>query len=298
MDLEADLRAEILKYLPTPDADAARWLHSMATERLLDCFLTLRDRVPHPHPRTLHIAPELIQNPQFSAWSREIGLVWDKVVQGVDLTPHLSRRVRFSYLQDVRRPRNVDLLLSEWNVHYLHISSVIGPDGYVARGNPLLFAMFTNGAAYFLDIAPAAGWSLQRLVEIAVTNWPDEALFHKLIGGIPERSSTAKDRARRRKGMDTYVLVNKVAYVANHFGQDADVTSPRNTVLRLKLLGLLKYFADNPTALGRECNAANAGFGIEWPLIPQFRLIIAQTARGFEFVILEERTKLMMALDV
>jgi len=298
MDLEADLRAEILKYLPTPDADAAKWLNSMTTERLLDCFLTLRGRVVHPHPRNLLIAPELIQNPQFTASSREIGLVWDKVVQGADLTPHLSRRLRFSYLQDVRRPRNVDFLLSEWNLHYLHIASTIGPDGYVARGNPLLFAIFTDSAAYFLDVAPAAGWSLQRMVENAVANWPNDELFHKLTGGIPERPQAAKDRARRRKGMDTYVQVNKVAYVSNHFGQDAEVASPRITILRMKLLGLLKYFTDSPTSLGRECNAANAQFGMESPLMPQFRLIIARTARAFEFVIVEEKTKLMMALDV
>ncbi len=274
----------------------------MPTERLLDGFLTLRGRVPHPHPRSLFIAPELIQNPQFTACSREIGLVWDKIVQGGDVTPHLSRRLRFSYLpghlQDVRRLRNVDLLLSEWNVHYLHISSVIGPDGYVARGNPLLFAIFTDSNAYFLDVAASTAWSLQRLVEIAVANWPDDELFHKLIGGGPERPPAGKDRARRRKAMDNYVLVNKVAYVSNHFGQAAEVTSPRIVVLRLKLLGLLKYFSDDPTALERECNAANARFGVEWPLIPQFRLVIARTARAFEFVILEERTRLMMALDV
>ena len=42
---------------------------------------------------------------------------------------------------------DLDLLLNNWGVHHLHISSIVEPDGFVKRDGPLLFVSFTFRAA-------------------------------------------------------------------------------------------------------------------------------------------------------
>jgi hypothetical protein len=298
VDLEADLRTEILAYLPAPERDVAAWLKSMPTGRLLECFLTLRGRVIHPHPRALRVSAELQANPLFAALDADIRILWQKIADGVDLAPHLSRRLGTSYLQDFRRPRDLDILLSEWNIHHLHIAHASGPEGYTERGNNLLFAIVRDDAVYCLDILPRAGWRLQKLAEIALRNWPGDGLLHRLTGAVAEPQPATKDRARGRAGLNTHLVIGGQSYVSNTYGLGAGASPSHVTVAAMKLLGLISYFAENPGELEREVRAANARFSFDWPLMAQFRLVIARTARAYEFVIVENHTKLMMALNV
>jgi hypothetical protein len=307
MDLDADIRAEMLKYLPVPDRETASMLADMPTGRLLDCFLKWRDRLVHPHPRALRIAADLQANPRFAALEQDVRMIWQSAVHGENLAPYLGRGARFAYLHAPQRPRDLNALLNNWDIHWLNISNQIEKDGYVRRADTLLFVIFTDETAYFLDLMPRGRWNGKRLVETALRNWPDDGLFHKLPGSVPAPAAPApgrgNERARgrarlSRDGSDEFVVVDGEAYVSNAFGV-ADGSSPaRITVMSMKLQGLLRYYAENPGALERELKAANERFGIDWPLILQFRLIVARTSRGYEFVIIESMTSTMMALGV
>ena len=96
MDLDADIRAEMLKYLPVPDRETASMLADMPTGRLLDCFLKWRDRLVHPHPRALRIAADLQANPRFAALEQDVRMIWQSAVHGENLAPYLGRGARFA----------------------------------------------------------------------------------------------------------------------------------------------------------------------------------------------------------
>jgi len=317
MDLDADIRAEMLKYLPVPDRETASMLADMPTGRLLDCFLKWRDRLVHPHPRALRVAAELQANPRFKALEQDISMIWRNSMRGENLGRYMGRGARFAYLHALHLhaphlhapqwPRDLNALLNNWDIHWLNISCQPEKDGYVQRGDTLLFAIFKDETAYFLDLMPRGRWSGRRLVETALRNWPNDGLFHKLPGGVPAPAARVpgreNERARgrawfARDGSDQYVVVDGDAYVSNAFGVAEGSCPARITVMSMKLQGLLRYYAGNPGALERDLKVANARFGIAWPLILQFRLIVARTLRGYEFVIVESMTSTMMGLGV
>ena len=75
---------------------------------------------------------------------------------GEDLTPRLSRGVKTAYepkpMRDKRlhRRRDLDLLIADWGVHHLHLGTTVCADGFVERGDDLLFAAFGDDTAYLL----------------------------------------------------------------------------------------------------------------------------------------------------
>jgi hypothetical protein len=304
MNLDADIRAEMLKYLPAPDRETGSLLADMPTGRLLDCFLNWRDRLAHPHPRALRISAELPSHPRFKAMERDIRRIWQKTTEGADLARHMGRGVRFAYLQTPQRPRDLNILLNNWDIHWLNVSDRIEKDGFAQRSDTLLFVIFKEDAAYFLDLMPRARWHGRRLVEIALRNWPDDGLFNKLPSGAAppaEKVSVGKARNRARSarnGSEQYLTVDGDTYISNSFGVAAGSSPARITVMSMKLQGLLQFYAENPAGLEREFKAANERFNITWPLLLQFHLIVARTARAYEFVILENTTAAMMSLGV
>jgi hypothetical protein len=242
------------------------------------------------------MSAELRANPRFGAMEQDIRAIWQKVIEGADLARHVGRGARFAYLQTPQRPRDLNRLLNNWDIHWLNTSNQVERDGYVQRGDTLLFAIFKDDAAYFLDLMPRGRWRGKRLVETALRNWPDDGLFHRVPGGAPERE---KRRAWfARDGSEQHVALEGDIYVSNSFGVAEGSSPARITVMSMKLQGLLQYYAENPGALERELKAANERFAIAWPLIFQLRLIVARTSRGYEFVIIESATGTMMGLGV
>jgi hypothetical protein len=102
-------------------------------------------------PRTVHISQEL------QAKSRpEVLVLADKIEKGANLNPHLSERIETVFMATPEDPglryrEDLDLLLNEWAIHHLHISTILQTNGFVKRGREVLFAAFRHDDAYLID---------------------------------------------------------------------------------------------------------------------------------------------------
>ena len=109
------------------------------------------------------------------------GGTWSEVIGGVsaELTPHLSRGIRVAYEPVATRApklpqrRDLDLLIADWGVHHLHLSTHLESDGFVSRTDDLLFSAFAMDDAYLINIYPHGSWGLVEMLEILIRNWPD-----------------------------------------------------------------------------------------------------------------------------
>ena len=104
--------------------------------------------------------------------------------------------------------------MSEWNIHHLHLSAVIGPDGYVGRTKDLLFANFQHDDAYLIAIYPHGDWTRTDLGLISIRNWPDAGIFRKLQGvlGLAEPVAETELPALRNAGLTTLLEFDGAVY--------------------------------------------------------------------------------------
>src|ERR1700674_3626538 len=84
---------------------------------------------------------------------------------GEDLKPYLSKGTKSLTAND--------LLLNEWGIHHLHLGNSLDDDGYIERTEHLLFLMFTDGAAYMLQVMNHGAWTNTYLIQILHDNWPE-----------------------------------------------------------------------------------------------------------------------------
>ena len=214
-ELEQAMRAEILADLRSPAGDAE--LNSMGLGELLPIYGNWRSRLVSPHPRQVHRSSELRANPESVQYSAALDAIESGARAGTDLAPHLSRGIIHAYepsstaSAELRRRRDRDLMVAEWGVHHLHLTTQVEADGFVERTPDLLFAAFADDDAYFIDIYPHDGsWALKDVVRKAVRNWPQAGLFQEMVGaaGI-EASFSDGDRLQlRQAGATSFIEVD------------------------------------------------------------------------------------------
>lgn len=212
MDLIADLRSEILAALPHRPEDRAA-LGAMATSHLLIAYWNWMNRGPPQLQYKIHRSTELDDNPLTSAEPYRTAL--QHIVQlleaGSTVTPHLSRGIAFGFdpnqgtKKNLKRRRDLDLMLNDWGVHHLHLSTSIEADGFVTRTRPLLFAAFRGSDAYLIDILDHSGWASDAIPLTILHNWPSAGLMHELKGflGAGEAYSANEKLALREAGIET-----------------------------------------------------------------------------------------------
>ena len=203
-ELERQIRDHVLRVMP-PDPSgelAAAPLHS-----LLLTYGNWRSRFVHPHPRTAYLASNLQASSKFTEHKTAVEAIIAAIEAGDDLTPHLSRGIKTAYVPQAQRDErlhrrsDLDLLISDWGLHHLHLTTEMESDGFVKRTGDLLFAAFTHGDAYLIGIYTHGSWALRELVEILVREWPDNSAVNaSLSGGKLVRSVSEEEHMRLRKG--------------------------------------------------------------------------------------------------
>jgi hypothetical protein len=303
MDLEADLRSEILRYLPVRDpADATLTAHmrTLPTDRLLVYFLNWRDRLIHAHPRIVLRSRELAANPIYQDRRADVSMICAKLATGQDVTPHLSRDIESGYEMPTknRKPgRNLDLLLNEWGIHHLHLSSVVEECGFVARAGEVLFAIFCPGRAYLLDIMTHDDWENDHLVKVAILNWPREKLFLPLKMMPGDDLSPSERKQNRKAGLDSAVNVGGVTYVSGTFGLSTARTSSSASMQCHRLLSALGKYIRSADTLLSDFKAIPEFSGVKWSRSPRFRLVSTISDSGFSFCVQEKISGKMMRLE-
>jgi len=297
---ENDIRQEILKALPFDKSDQAlaAEISATSTHDLLTRFYNWLDRLVHPHPRETFLSREYIFRQLPAKAQVQLQLLQEKIERGDHLGPHLSRGIRFglekatptSSKKNLNKKRDLDLLLNDWGIHHLHLSDIAEQDGFVERGDLVLFAIFRQKEVALLDVLPHGAWTDDNLVAIAVRNWPAANLFVPLKGIISSTHTfSAADRKQLRgAGISTFISVDGKTYSPPHGGISTAGTSSSMKVFRFrKQLRVI----EKDLAEGRELirkNFEEAGRAL--PDDPDFRIAFVHTDEDWFFVLKEALT--------
>lgn len=174
-------REHVLAEMPD---DPSGELEAMPLGDLLISYGTWRARLIPPQPRVCHLSRELQASPKATERKAGLDAIVAKIDAGNSLKPHLSRAVETAHQSEaesieLKRRRDRDLLVADWGLHHLHLSTTIEADGYVERADDLLFAAFTPTDAYLIGIYPHGSWGLIELLAILVRNWGENGPMHK-----------------------------------------------------------------------------------------------------------------------
>lgn len=208
--LERRIRRHIAEAMPAKPG----YIEERSLSSLLIDYRVWRGRFVQPLPRRVRRSAELEGSPKSEEHARALEAIEAKVAQGDDLNPHLSSRIALPVggenSEPLARRSDRDLLLAEWGIHHLHLSTEMGKGGFTKRTGDVLFAVFRNSDAYLLGIFehPAhANWAAEEIFAVLVRNWPKAGLVieaRSVIGLFQEYSD--EDRLKLRKSGVTNAL--------------------------------------------------------------------------------------------
>jgi hypothetical protein len=250
---EADVREFVLNhmtYRPECRAELAR----KSAHDLLTIFLNWRSRQVDPRPRAVHRSAALLRNSHMAipSYAGAVAAIERELRVGGDINSHLSERIRDGYerpqpKKGLAHRRDLDMLLNDWGLHHLHLSTLMAPNGFRARTRPLLVAAFRPDHAYFVDIIVHGEWASDHLIKVMVEEWPNAGLAHPMNGVLPDTITAAQRKTLRNKGMNCAVNVNGVAYMAGT-GFSSAGTTMRSSIEADDVLRKLHWFCDQMEA--------------------------------------------------
>lgn len=124
-------------------------------------------------------------------------LIQQKVKDGEDLTPHLSKLIN--------NPEDTDPMLNDWGVYHLHLGTDI-QNGFARRTGPLLFARVTDEHFYAVDVYSHGAWTESEVVETVHRNWPESVARWVMHGVRGERLTDTQRAALRKKYTNSFFL--------------------------------------------------------------------------------------------
>lgn len=223
--LERVAKRHVLKSVP---AEGLAQLQGLGLADLLIEYRVLRGRFVAPTPRKVHLSRELRSSPEAKSQRAVLNALIRKIEDGVDVTPHLSRRIvrPFRSVKPTKPSGRTDrdLLLSDWGVHHLHLSLEVQPDGMTARSKDVLFAVFDDEDAYLIGILAhphEANWAAEDIFAVMVRNWPNAGLVHPAHGviGLSQRYSDEDRLKLRNSGVANIMEIDGKVFMPGRFGQ-------------------------------------------------------------------------------
>jgi hypothetical protein len=269
----------LVELAPDPSGELA----AMSLGNLLIVYFNWRLRFIPVCPRCAPLSAELRSSPKYQQHQASLYAILAKIEAGEDLNPHLSDRVKVAYEPAATRAqkksrKDLDLLLSEWHLHHLHLGTAIRTDGFIDRTTDLLFANFQEDDAYLIAILDHKGWTNLDLVTTSVHNWLSAGIFTALRGAIGLAQPVADaDRVRlRNAGVTTMLEVDGTIYCPagqSTAGTPIAATVHSNSAMRA-LRELREVLQHRPKELAERARRAGfdvgrgaiwtAGFDGEW----------------------------------
>ncbi|MCS3529405.1 hypothetical protein [Chryseobacterium sp. JUb7] len=175
-------------------------------------YFTLQNRIIPKKRRNIfksnifHCPDVLINNLSF---------LEEKIRNGEELLPHQSKRLE--NLEDK------DGLLFDWNIFHLHLGTTLESDGFVQRTGPLLYCIFDDQNAYFIQILNHGQWTNQGLLKIIHENWPQTIKNFRICEGqnvtLTHNPSDSEINDFRKANINTLIKVDEnVIYLGPGFG--------------------------------------------------------------------------------
>lgn len=189
---------------------------------LLIAYGNWRGRYVAARPRRVHESRELEDSQKYGEHAAALAAVRADIIAGRDLTPRLSRGVGTVYVATSRRGglqhrRDLDLLLSDWGIHHLHLGTKMGRNGLVTRTEDVLLIYFTADDAYLIDSRRHPNidnWAEASIMQTVIRNFPGLAHAWEVTGAIG-LSCSISDEERlelRQAGVDVPLEIDGKVY--------------------------------------------------------------------------------------
>jgi hypothetical protein len=225
--------------------------------------MNLELKVIKPRPRTIFKSDKVRAKRLPAEYIQSLALIEHKIEAGIDITRHQSKKV-FDPLYN-------DLLLNEWIIQHIHLSKTKSQKGqrFYDRSKYLLFAMFNETQAFFIDIREHKEEHLfakKEFLEIVLNNWP--SLLTPYLGeDVTYREySDADIDILRRKG---YALGATVINGKSIINPGIGVTcSGHNMLVVGKANDIVRYLHESSEEIEKnvaeikEALSEEVGFGI------------------------------------
>jgi hypothetical protein len=256
--LEKRIRRHIVESMPAK----AGYLEELDLGAILIEYRVWRARFIEPRPRRVHRSAELRKSPKAEQHAGALAAIKAKVSNGDDLNPHLStltkRPVGGPPNKAPGRRTDRDLLLGEWGIHHLHLSSDIDGNGFTARTSDVLFAVFRDSDAYLLgvfDHPQRENWAAEAIFAVLTRNWPRAALVTEINALRLAQGRTYEDRLRLRKaGVTSMLEVDGKVYSPSGIGLTTAGTPIEATRQANALMWELTAWRQDPYELLREAD--------------------------------------------
>ena len=284
MDVLESVRRWVLCSLPVDrdDAELAAHLNGLNAHDLLVVYHNWMCRLIPARPRRVHMSATLQARMDGSPHAPALREIIGDIEAGRNLTKYLSRGIAVAAQiprNDTRfnRRRDLDLMLTSWQMHHLHLSANEEGDGFVSRTGDLLFAVFRADDAYLVDVMPHGNWSSDHLLRVALDELPDARAAHVLRGvvGLSRNPSEAEHQQLRNATINAPRMIGDRAVmpagVMSTAGTSLQATRAADRVISL-LEGFEASWADHP----EEIRQLYRTKGSELPEEPDFRFTIVE----------------------
>lgn len=227
--LEKRIRRHISESMP---ADQSYFEEQTLVNLMID-YRVWRGRFVQPVPRTVRLSAELKKSPKRQVHAAALAAIEAKIAAGEDLSAHLSTRVSHPAGGNPTDPPSKradrDLLLAEWGVHHLHLSTEMRKDGFTKRTGDVLFVVFREADAYLLgvfDHPQHENWAAEEIFAVMVRNWPDRGLVLKsdFVVGLSQEYSDEDRLELRKAGMNSALQIDGKVYSPGGSGMALDGT--------------------------------------------------------------------------
>ncbi len=191
-ELAVELTAGGIRFSPPDPRDPISFLAA---------YCQGRTRMLTPRPRRVELSQEVTSLLASSIHGPAIASLHALTTCGADLSPYLSKQIKSL--------TKADLLLIDWNIHHLHLGSVIPGDRFAARTGDLLFATFLDDVAYFIGVSDHTSFSEIDLLEVLDANWPAYLDRFKFASGgaLSLQPISADVAALRKTGVQSVVTL-------------------------------------------------------------------------------------------
>lgn len=285
LSLRESVRQWVLQNLPYDRGDAAlaAYLNGLDAHQLLVAYHNWMNRNVQPQPRAVIKSSAFQRNLLTAQRASDLAQIVGDVESGRDLRKYLSRAVERAPVKAPGQQRpDLDLMLNDWGIHHLHISTQVEADGFVRRDNPVLFVVFRPDTAYFIDIMQHGDWTRDHVLEVIASEWPDEGILNEIKGAIPGKAYQPNETERatlRAKHINAdFEYGGRVFRPAGALMSSG--TTFAATLAADRLLEALRAFEqkliDNPDWLRREFEAQ----GVSYPRAPEFQFAIREDGAG------------------
>jgi hypothetical protein len=270
----AQMQSEMLRLLPTASRREKDAFAALGVDEQAWRFMNWLSRLVHPHPRQVAIAQGFDESPTVQANRRDVDVLLTKINNGGDLKAYLSEEVEEGYC--LHRPgkkhgHDFDMLLNEWGIHHLHLSSEPGRRDFNKRTNDLLYVIFGFNVAFVLAVAPHDSWTSGRLISIAIKSWPQQNIFIPIPDMLPGRDWTEDEhKGLRKAGVTTVTVVDGRWWLSSITGGiTTALVSTRISKETSRVLRCLNQAERYPEHLERQLMKSAAVNGIALPAYPR-----------------------------